>query len=87
VPGELHALSDNEASILLAFMDTMESRRITHAVQGWRITRSERFCIVECVCEGRSFSGVAETFDEARKKLADEMVATALDGWPGIGRG
>lgn len=82
---ELRALSDREASILLSFMDMMEARRIQHAVQGWRVTRSAGFCIVECVCDGRVFAGAAETFDEARKKLADELVAMALDGWPGAG--
>lgn len=86
-PLKLQSLSDDEASILLAFMDTMEAKRIEHKLAAWRVTRSQRGnCFVEVLTlEGHAFMGGGATFDEARKDLADKMIAAALDGWPGAG--
>lgn len=81
------ALSDDEGAILLAFMDTMEAKRIEHKLAAWRVTRSQSGnCFVEVLTlEGNAFMGGGSTFDEARRDLADKMIAAALDGWPGAG--
>jgi len=85
---KLSALSDDEASVLLAFMDTMEAQRTACKLSSWRVTRGPMHWFAEVLTlEGNSFIGGGPTFDDARKNLADEMVRAALDGWPGAGQG
>lgn len=82
---KFRTLSDDEAGVLLAFVDVMERQRLDGKISAWRITRGEHWFAEVLTLEQRPFIGGGDTFDAARLDLSTKMIAAALDGWPGAG--
>jgi hypothetical protein len=73
----------SEGALLLAFVDVMEQRRLLGHLQGWRVTRDDRYCWLEMMsAEGVHFVARGATFEGAKNELADQLIAAGMTGAP-----
>lgn len=78
----LSSFSDEDETIVCAYMEAMESAKKRGDLQAWSLVHGpdKNWRLVIFTIGGETFQGTGETIDEARKELSRSMIETAMHG-------